>query len=101
VSYRIGTRRTRHGRRSSGQGDQFEHGRWVLLSPIAGTIYELKVAEGESVEANAVLLIVEAMKMQNDLRARVSGRIKKINVTPGQRVEVGAALLEIEEVPAT
>ena len=44
-----------------------------------------------------VLLVVEAMKMLNDLRCRVEGTVAVVNVTKGQRVEIGEALVEISE----
>jgi len=97
-SYQIGTRRPAGRARRAAQADQFESGTWTLISPIAGTVNDLKVAVGDMVEAGTVLMIVEAMKMQNDLRSRVAGRVSAIPVSKGQRVETGVVLLEIEEV---
>jgi biotin carboxyl carrier protein len=98
ISYQIGTRRPVGRARRTAQTDQFESGKWTLISPIAGTVNDLKVGVGDIVEAGTVLMIVEAMKMQNDLRSRVAGRVSKIPVSNGQRVETGVVLLEIEEV---
>jgi biotin carboxyl carrier protein len=100
LSYNIGTRRPPRGRgRPNAQPDQFEGGKWTLPSPIAGIVNDIKIAVGDLVEAGAVLMIVEAMKMQNELRARVPGRVAAIPVAKGQRVETGVVLVEIEEVP--
>ena len=50
----------------------------------------------DPVEAGAALVVVEAMKMENELCAARSGTVRKIHVTPGQNVESGARLVEIE-----
>jgi biotin carboxyl carrier protein len=53
------------------------------------------VQEGEAVIAGAPLLVVEAMKMENELSADRDGIVKRIYVTPGATVESGARLLEV------
>jgi len=87
--------RTR-GRRSEGAADleaETDGGEWVLTSPMAGVIQEVMVQPGDEVEANQVLMVIEAMKMQNDLHARRAGTVKAVYASEGQRVEQGAPLL--------
>jgi biotin carboxyl carrier protein len=68
-------------------------GEWVLTSPMTGVVQEVYVAPGDDVEKGQVVLVVEAMKMQNELRARRAGTVKAVYVTKGQRVEQGTPLL--------
>jgi biotin carboxyl carrier protein len=67
-----------------------------VTSPMPGRILKVLVAEGDAVEAGAPLVVVEAMKMENELSATKSGIVRKVHVTPGQNVESGARLVEIE-----
>ena len=67
-----------------------------IIAFIPGTIIEIKVKVGDSVKKDDLLLIVEAMKMYNDIRAPFSGKIKKIHVTPGQKVPKTDLYLEFE-----
>ncbi len=68
-------------------------GEWVLASPMTGVIREVHVSPGDEVKAGAVVVVIEAMKMQNELRARHDGTVKAVYVSAGQRVEQGAPLL--------
>ncbi len=68
----------------------------LIFSFIPGTITEILVKEGQSVEAGDELIVLDAMKMQNRLKSAVSGRVVKINVRPGEKVAKGSVLLEIE-----
>jgi len=68
-------------------------GEWVLTSPMSGVVQELHVSPGDEVQAGAVVVVIEAMKMQNELRARHAGTVKAVYVSVGQRVEQGAPLL--------
>jgi biotin carboxyl carrier protein len=74
-----------------------EAGGWVLLSPMTGLLHEVYVAPGNAVEAGDVLMVIEAMKMNNELRALRSGRVQEVYVSRGQRVEQGSALLLVED----
>ncbi|MFW6064062.1 MAG: pyruvate carboxylase subunit B [Candidatus Natronoplasma sp.] len=60
-----------------------------IHSPMLGTILELKVGPGETVEAGEPVAILEAMKMENDISAPKDGKIKEMNVKKGQDVEEG------------
>ena len=64
--------------------------------PMPGKIVSLQVEEGQEVQAGAVLLILEAMKMQNEITSPASGVIKKVHVKPGQNVEGKDVLVELE-----
>ncbi|MFT3768816.1 MAG: acetyl-CoA carboxylase biotin carboxyl carrier protein subunit [Minicystis sp.] len=70
-------------------------GAGTILSPMPGRVLKVLVAEGDTVEAGAALVVVEAMKMENELVAQRAGTVKKIHVTPGQNVESGAKLIEV------
>ena len=67
-----------------------------LTSPMAGKVVAVSVAEGDVVEEGSVVIIIEAMKMENDLKAHLSGTVSKISVSPGQAVEIGDVLVTIE-----
>ena len=68
----------------------------TLQAPLPGTITNICVKEGESVFAGQVVVILEAMKMQNNIEAEQSGTITAIHVANGETVMEGAALLTIE-----
>jgi glutaconyl-CoA/methylmalonyl-CoA decarboxylase subunit gamma len=70
-------------------------GEGMVTSPMPGRVLKVLVAEGDTVEAGAPLVVVEAMKMENELGAARSGTVRRIHVTPGQNVESGARLVEI------
>jgi biotin carboxyl carrier protein len=67
-----------------------------VKAPIPGQITRLCVEAGDEVEQGEPLLVLEAMKMENEIRAPVSGRVKVLNVSPGQRVALHEVLAEIE-----
>ena len=67
----------------------------TLQAPLPGTITNILVKEGESVFAGQVVVILEAMKMQNNIEAEQSGTITAIHVSNGETVMEGAALLTI------
>ena len=66
-----------------------------LVSPMAGKVIALNVAVGDRVAKGDAVIIVEAMKMENDLKAHVEGTVATIEVEPGQAVEVGDVLVTI------
>ncbi len=67
-----------------------------LICPMPGLLVSLNVAEGDKVEAGQPLAVIEAMKMENILRAEKSGTVKAINATAGQSLAVDAVILELE-----
>lgn len=67
-----------------------------IRATLPGLVVRLNVAEGDEVEAGAALLTLEAMKMQNEVRAPRAGRIATVGVVAGQPVATGVLLLRIE-----
>ena len=67
-----------------------------LLCPMPGLLTRIEVAEGDKVEAGQPLAVVEAMKMENILRAEKAGVVKSVNFTAGESLAVDAAILEFE-----
>jgi len=67
-----------------------------LVCPMPGLLVALHVGVGDSVEAGQPLAVVEAMKMENILRAEKSGRVKAVNATQGESLAVDAIILEME-----
>lgn len=70
-----------------------EAGGWLVLSPMTGAVADLYVAKGDEVAVGDLLMAIEAMKMNNELRAQRPGTIRELYVGKGQRVEQGTALL--------
>jgi biotin carboxyl carrier protein len=67
-----------------------------LVAPMPGMIVRVNVGEGEQVQAGQGLVVMEAMKMENELRAATAATVKRVLVGPGTAVEKGALLLEME-----
>ena len=67
-----------------------------LICPMPGLLVSLNVAEGDKVEAGQPLAVVEAMKMENILRAEKAGAVKKVNAKAGDSLAVDAIILEME-----
>jgi len=67
-----------------------------LICPMPGLLVRLDVAEGDKVEAGQPLAVVEAMKMENILRAEKSATVKKVNAKAGESLAVDAIILELE-----
>lgn len=72
------------------------HGRQKIAVPMPGKVIAVLVSEGDKVEKGQELVIVEAMKMENEVRSPISGEVKEIKVKPGETVEAGAALVVVE-----
>lgn len=67
-----------------------------VRAQMPGKIIRIKVQEGQEVEKDQPLLVMEAMKMENEIRAPQPGKMSQIKVTEGQTVETGADLVLIE-----
>lgn len=67
-----------------------------LVAPMPGLIVRVNVSVGDAVQAGQGLVVMEAMKMENELRAQAAGRVKAILSSPGTAVEKGATLIELE-----
>ena len=68
----------------------------VVRAPMPGLVVRVEVLEGQQVGAGAPLVVVEAMKMENELRAQRAGRVVKVHVRAGTAVEKGTALVTLE-----
>jgi biotin carboxyl carrier protein len=71
-------------------------GRQQIVAPMPGKIIRVLVKEGEKVEAGQGLLVVEAMKMQNEIRSPKSGSVERVLVKEGQPVNAGEVLAWID-----
>jgi len=83
------------GRFRGGDEGTTEGGRQVKAS-MPGKVIKLNVAEGELVRKNQTLLVVEAMKMENEIKSGIEGIVKKIHVAAGDLVDSEKPLIEIE-----
>ena len=83
-------------RATRARGNKVRGGPLELRAIIPGRVLSVDVADGDAVEAGQRVLVVEAMKMQNELRSPRAGTIRGITVGPGQTVELGDVLLVVE-----
>ena len=67
-----------------------------VTAPMPGKVVKVLVKPGDEVRARQGLVVVEAMKMENELRAGRDGRVREVAVTEGQSVEAGAVLLIVD-----
>ena len=67
-----------------------------VTSPMPGKVVRVLVKPGDHVKARQGLVVVEAMKMENELRAARDGRVRDVAVAEGQSVDAGASLLVVE-----
>ena len=89
VSFSDPSRRARE-RQSAADGPE------SVISVMAGRVVRLLVCKGDEVEPGQGVIVVEAMKMENEISAGKGGRVTAIDVTEGQNVDSGAQLLVIE-----
>jgi biotin carboxyl carrier protein len=68
----------------------------VIEAPIPGKVVAVKVAVGDEVAAGQSVVVLEAMKMENELTAAQAGRVGAVHVEPGATVDTGTALVELE-----
>jgi biotin carboxyl carrier protein len=66
-----------------------------LVAPMPGLIVRVHVQPGDQVQAGQGLVVMEAMKMENELRSPAAGTVKAVLATPGSAVEKGALLVEL------
>ena len=71
-------------------------GRQHIVAPMPGKVIRLLVKQGDVVKVGQGLLVVEAMKMQNEIRSPKSGKIEKLFAIEGQAVNAGEVLLSVE-----
>ncbi len=87
--------RTRHIRSLTGGGAE-RHGKGFLRAPMPGLVVRVSAAVGQAVGAGTSLVVLEAMKMENELRAPAAAVVRAVLVEPGQAVEKGEKLIELE-----
>ncbi len=90
---------TEPGDSSGGGGDAFElvDGKQILVAPMPGQVVKVNVNVGDKVEVKQCCVIVEAMKMENELNSAINGTITAVHVEAGQQVGAMAALVEITQ----
>ncbi len=71
-------------------------GEYVLRAPMPGLIVKIPVSEGQEVKKGDVLVILESMKMQNELKSPRDGKVTRIQVKPGDSVEQRQTILSVE-----
>ena len=69
----------------------------AVVSPMQGTVLEVGVAEGDRIEAGALICVVEAMKMENEITAHREGVVGMLGVSPGQQVAHGDLICVIDD----
>lgn len=67
----------------------------AVLAPLAGSVARILVAEGDEISADQVLVVLEAMKMETEIKAPAAGKVAAVLVAPGDAVQGGQALIEL------
>jgi biotin carboxyl carrier protein len=81
--------------RAAAGGGVAETGEFHLRAPMPGLVVAIPVTEGQSIKRGQVILILESMKMQNELKAPRDGTVGRIRVRPGESVEQKQTLLSV------
>ena len=84
-------------RRKSGIGGTLKTEE-IVGAPMPGVIVKVSVSEGEVVKADQVLVVVESMKMENNIRARGEALVRRVHVKAGDSVNFGSPLVELGPV---
>ncbi len=87
------SRRGQRKKRDSNRGGGASSG--LISSAIPGKIVSVLVSEGDKVDSGSVVIVLEAMKMQNEIKAGIDGKVDKIMCKPGERIEANVPLMEI------
>ena len=67
----------------------------VIIAPLPGVVSDLRVSKGDSVDAGAVLLVLEAMKMENEIHSPSGGVVEEVYIEIGEQVGRGARLVKV------
>lgn len=78
------------------EGGRSEGSSGAVLSPMPGKIMAVKVKVGDQVNANQVVCVLEAMKMENEVQTEVAGKVKEVRVKAGENVDGGQTLVVVE-----
>jgi biotin carboxyl carrier protein len=81
-----------------GRGNAGDHGRTdgKVRAPMPGRVVRVPVVAGQAVAARQAVVVVEAMKMENELRAPHAGTVRALHVRPGDPVDAGQLLVELD-----
>jgi biotin carboxyl carrier protein len=82
--------------RAAAGGGVAEGGEFNLKAPMPGLVVAIPVSEGQEIKKGQVLIILESMKMQNELKSPKDGVVERIRVKPGESVEQKQALLSVK-----
>ena len=82
--------------RPGGGEDQAAGGSLRIKAPMPGKVTKVAVVEGEEVRRNQTLVIVEAMKMENEIKTSIDGVVARVHVAAGDLVDAERPLVEIE-----
>lgn len=83
-----------------GAGHGGGDGNGSVESPMPGTIVAINVAEGDTVVSGQAVVVIESMKMQNEISASIDGTVTKVNCSVGDQVGLGDLLVEVEPAEA-
>ncbi|MBT6256004.1 MAG: biotin/lipoyl-binding protein [Euryarchaeota archaeon] len=86
-------------KKRTGSGNKKKSG--TVSANIPGKVVTVEVSEGDSVTEGQVILILEAMKMQNEIQAPISGTVTVVHCEEGQAIEANIPLVVIEPLPGT
>jgi biotin carboxyl carrier protein len=92
IAVRVNGRRTGH----AAEAGALAHGEVAIVAPMPGRVVRVLVAPGDAVSARQGVVVVEAMKMENELRAPRAGRVKDVTAAAGMPVDAGRVLAVIE-----
>jgi acetyl-CoA/propionyl-CoA carboxylase biotin carboxyl carrier protein len=83
-------------RRERASGASADGASGTLVSPLQGTVLKVHVEKGQEVEAGAVVCVIEAMKMENEITAPVAGKVEELNVSEGGAIGTGDPIAVIK-----
>jgi biotin carboxyl carrier protein len=78
------------------QGSASNHGRLNIAAPMPGKVVRVLVSAGDAVEEGQGLVVVEAMKMQNEMKSPKTGRVVEVRAKPDSTVAAGEVLMVVE-----
>jgi len=82
---------------SAGSGDDSQDAGNHIVSPIPGKVFKINVKEGKKIKKGDIVVVIDAMKMENNITTKKDAVVKKILVKLNEMVEVNTALIELEE----
>ena len=83
--------------KAMGEKHHEEHGARQVVAPMPGLVVKVLVSPGDAVAEDQAVVVIEAMKMENELRSPRAGVVSEITAAAGDKVDIGDVLLSIEE----